>query len=140
MSSTVPRLTKDLGRDFGYAARALRRNRVVTIVTVGILALGLGANATIFRFVSALLLQPPPVADAGRLVEIWNENASARGSAMERYHPLSYPDYAYFRDHSRSFSGVLAFDGDPNTVSWMRAGRGEMAQAVYASGNYFAVL
>ena len=140
ISGILSRTAEDFARDVRYAARALRRNPVVTLATVGILALGLGANATIFRFVSALLLQPPPVADAARLVELWNENASARARSMERYHPLNYPDYAYFRDHSRSFSGVLAFDGDPNTVSWMRAGHGEKAQAVYASGNYFTVL
>ena len=135
----LSRLLEDLTRDFMYAARSLRRNVVVTIATVGILAVGLGANATIFRFVSALLLQPPPVARPGELLEIWNMNAAAR-SAFERYHPLSYPDYAYFRDRSRSFSGVLAFDGDPNTVSWMRSGHGEMAQAQYVSANYFTVL
>ena len=140
ITGILSRSAENFARDFRCAARALRRNLVVTLTTIGILALGLGANATIFRFVSALLLQPPPVVDAERLVEIWNENASARASSMERYHPLSYPDYAYFRDHSRSFSGVLAFDGDPNTVSWMRAGHGEKAQAVYASGNYFALL
>jgi putative ABC transport system permease protein len=134
------RWLEDLTRDFAYGARALRRTPWVTVATVGILAVGLGASVTIFRFVSALLLQPPPVAEPGRLLEIWNVNASARASSFERYHPLNYPDYAYFRDHSRSFSGVLAYDGDPNTVSWMRGGRGEKAQAQYVSGNYFAVL
>jgi predicted permease len=135
----LARLLEDLTRDFSYGARALRRNVVLTAVTVGILAVGLGANATIFRFVSALLLQPPPVLEPSELLEIWNLNAAAK-SPFERYHPLSYPDYAYFRDHNRSFSGLLAFDGDPNTVSWMRGGHGEMAQAQYVSGNYFTVL
>ena len=82
VSGTLSRPVEDLTRDVMYAARSLRRNVVVTIATVVILAVGLGANATIFRFVSALLLQPPPVARPAELLEIWNMNAAAR-SAFE---------------------------------------------------------
>jgi predicted permease len=126
-------------RDVAYAARALRRNRGVTAVTVAILALGIGANTTIFRFVSSLLLQPPPVEAPDRLLQVWNLNTGGR-SPMERAVPLSYPTYAHYRDHARSFAGMLAFDGDPTTLSWMRGGRGEMVQAQFVSGNFFSVL
>ena len=46
-------------RDVAYAARTLRRRVSSTATAVVILALGIGANTTVFRFVSALLLQPP---------------------------------------------------------------------------------
>ena len=139
LSHTIARVAENVARDLVYAGRSLRRNAGFTAVAVGILAVGIGANLTIFRFVSALLLQPPPVNSPDELLQIWNLNSRAH-SAMERYVPLNYPDYAYFRDHNRSFSGLLAFDGDPNTVSWMRGGHGEMAQAQFVSGNFFAVL
>jgi len=138
-SHLLTRLTENVARDAAFAARTLRRNLGFTTVTVLILAIGIGVNTTIFRFVSALLLQPPRVADAGRLLQIWNVNPRAP-SVIERYVPLSYPDYAYYRDHNRSFDGMLAFDGDPNTVSWMRDGQGEVAQAQYVSGNFFRIL
>ena len=140
--SAFPRLTRLLEnavRDVAVGIRVLRRSAGSTAVAVGILAVGIGANTTIFRFVSALLLQPPPVDAPKQLVQIWNLNVRA-SSAMERYVPLTYPDYAYYSDRSRTLSGVLAFDGDPTTVSWMRSGHGEMAQAQYVSGNYFDVL
>src|SRR5690349_15457183 len=123
---------ENAARDIGYAARILRRNLGFTAVAVTILAIGIGVNTTIFRFVSALLLQPPRVAQADRLLQIWNVNPKAH-SPIERYVPLSYPDYAYYRDHNRTFANMLAFDGDPNTVSWMRSGRGEIANVQYVS-------
>src|SRR4051812_32990571 len=137
--SRLSRLLDNAARDGSFAVRVLWRNAGFTAIAVGILAVGIGANTTIFRFVSALLLQPPPVASPEQLLQIWNLNLRAR-SPMERYVPLNYPDYAYFRDKNHTLRGVLAFDGDPNQVSWMRAGRGEIAQAQYVSDNYFDVL
>ncbi|AHG93183.1 permease (plasmid) [Gemmatirosa kalamazoonensis] len=133
-----PRI-ENVARDIVHASRTLRRNRTVTAVAVAILALGIGANTTIFRFVSALLLQPAPVEAPERLLQLWNVNRGAR-SPMERFVPLSYPAYAYYRDHAHGFTGLLAFDGDPATLSWMRGGRGEMVQAQFVSGNFFSVL
>ncbi|HEV8233648.1 MAG TPA: ABC transporter permease, partial [Gemmatimonadaceae bacterium] len=132
-------LLENAARDVAFGIRVLRRSAGSTAVAVGILAVGIGANTTIFRFVSALLLQPPPVDAPKRLVQIWNLNVRA-SSAMERYVPLTYPDYAYYRDQSRTLSGVIGYDGDPTTVSWMRGGHGEMAQAQYVSDNFFDVL
>jgi hypothetical protein len=135
----LTRIAENSTRDVAYAGRTLRRNLGVTTVAVLILAIGIGVNTTIFRFVSALLLQPPRVTGVGRLLQIWNVNPKAH-SPLERYVPLSYPDYAYYRDHNRSFGGMLAFDGDPNTVSWMRGGEGQIANVQYVSGNFFQVL
>ena len=64
MSSSFPRLARLLenaARDIAFGVRVLRRGAGTTAVAVAILAVGIGANTTIFRFVSALLLQPPPV-------------------------------------------------------------------------------
>ena len=136
---SLSRAAENAARDIAFAARTLRRNLGFTAVAVIILAIGIGVNTTIFRFVSALLLQPPKVANVARLLQIWNVNPKAP-SPIERYVPLSYPAYAYYRDHNRSFGGMLAFDGDPNTVSWMRDGQGEIAHVQYVSGNFFQVL
>lgn len=105
-----------LWQDLRYGVRMLLKNPGFTAVVVLSLALGIGANTTIFSFVNALLLRPPAVEAPGRLLAVWNRNPKA-GSAFERYLVLSYPDYVYYRDHQQVFSELLAFDGDSTFVS-----------------------
>ena len=57
-------------KDFKYAARGLTRAPGFTLVVVGTLALAIGANATIFSVVNAVLLKPLPFQNADRLVYI----------------------------------------------------------------------
>ena len=57
-------------RDFKHAGRALLRAPAFTLVVVGTLALAIGANATIFSVVNAVLLKPLPFPNADRLVVI----------------------------------------------------------------------
>ena len=61
----------DARRDLVHSARLLRRNPVLTITATLSLAIGIGANTTIFTVANALLLQPPAgVAEPSRLVDI----------------------------------------------------------------------
>jgi putative ABC transport system permease protein len=50
-------------QDLSYAWRALRRSPALTLVSVGSLGLGIGANAVIFGMIHALLLAKLPVAN-----------------------------------------------------------------------------
>jgi putative ABC transport system permease protein len=126
-------------QDLRYALRILIRNPAFTTVTVLSLALGIGANTTIFSFVNALLLKPPAVADPDRLVEVWEHNTT-RGTGIGSSMQLSYPDFEYFRDHNRSFSAMAAFTGEPAAVVWNREGEGEMLRAAMVSDNFFSLL
>ena len=54
-----------------FAARRLRRDPTFTLGVTVTLALGIGANATIFSVVDAVLFRPLPVADADRLAELY---------------------------------------------------------------------
>jgi putative ABC transport system permease protein len=58
------------GRDFKHAARSLARAPMFAAVIVVTLALAIGANTAIFCVVKAVLLEPLPFPDAGRLVFI----------------------------------------------------------------------
>ncbi len=126
-------------QDLRYGLRMLAKNRGVAVLAILSLALGIGANTTIFSFVNALLLRPPAVDDPGRLLEVWTRPTKGDGGPLGVM-PLNHPDYVYYRDHNQSFSGMLAFSGDPTAQSWNRAGQGETVQGQFVSGNFFDVL
>jgi predicted permease len=125
-------------QDLRYGLRMLAKNRGFTAVAVLSLALGIGANTTIFSFVNALLFRPPAVEARGQLLEVWQRNT--KGAGLEEYTPLSYPAYVYYRDHNQVFSGFLAFDGEMRPVSWSRSADGGLVQGQIVSGNFFSTL
>jgi len=133
------RLEDEMFQDLRFGVRMLIKHPGLTIVVVMSLALGIGANTTIFSFVNALLLRPPAVTAPGQLLEVWHQRQKA-APAFERYLPLNYPDYAYYRENNRVFSELLAYDGDPTFVSWSQASQAEMTQGQIVSGNFFSAL
>ena len=66
-------------QDLKYAVRSLRMNPGFVCVVVASLALGIGANSTIFSVMNALLYRPLPYRGADRMVAIWET-------------PLGHPD------------------------------------------------
>lgn len=60
----------NLLQDVRFAVRLLVRAPAVTMVAVLSLALGIGANTTVFTLVNAILLNPMRVRDISRLVTV----------------------------------------------------------------------
>ena len=96
-----------LWQDIRYGCRMLAANPAFTLVAVGSLALGVGANCAAFSWADALLLRPLTVARPGEVVTV--------GSAMsvEGFSRVgaSYREYVDIRDRSTSFDGLVAFIG-----------------------------
>ena len=65
------RWLETLLNDVRYGLVALSRDRLFTIVAVGVLALGVGANAAMFSLVDAVLLRPLPFPSPDRIVRVW---------------------------------------------------------------------
>ena len=78
-------------KDFKHAARGLLRAPGFTLVVVATLALAIGANATIFSVVNAVLLEPLPYPNADRLVHI-----SGTAPGTDQPAELGVPDELYF--------------------------------------------
>jgi putative ABC transport system permease protein len=78
-------------RDLGHAARSLARARGFTLVVVATLALAIGASVAIFSVVHAVLLEPLPFPDAGRLVHI-----SGTAPGTDQPPQLGVSDELYF--------------------------------------------
>ncbi len=123
-------------QDVRYAFRMLRQFPLFTAVAAGSLALGIGANTAIFTLMDAVLLRWLPVQNPQELVVMARNPARPSPS-------FNYPDYRYVRDHSQSYSGVIAFSGGGQPTSFRVPDRGELPQLVamsMVSGNYFEVL
>jgi len=128
-----------LSQDLRYACRTLLKNRGLTLVAVLSLALGIGANTTIFTFINGLLLRPPAVSQPDGLLEVWQHNTT-RGSGIGSDMQLSFPEYEHYRDHNSSFSDMAAFTGEAPAMIWNRAGEGEPLRAALVSANFFSIL
>jgi predicted permease len=125
--------------DVRFGLRMLRKKPASNAAVVLALALGIALNTAVFTFVNALLLRPAAgVESTGTMLEIWLHNRISTG--VQSYLPFTYPDYAYYRDHSRSLEGVLGFDGDGSEAIWNRSGAGQVVHGQLVSGNYFTVL
>jgi putative ABC transport system permease protein len=122
-------------QDVRFALRMLCKSSGFATVAVLTLALGIGANATIFSFINELLLRPPSgVEQANRLMAVWNRLPD--GQLMQ----FSYPDYLYFRDHNQVFSSFVAFSSDPTRTSWTQKGQSSLLYVRMVSANFFPTL
>jgi predicted permease len=104
-----------LSRDVRGALRAASRNRFVTIVLVGVLALGLGANTAVFGVVYATLLRPIAYPDAGELVVVTAgfpslrlQNMGLAGAEVEEFSQLTQ---AFQATAAMRFAPVVVSDG-----------------------------
>ena len=131
-------------QDLKYAARMLARNPAFTTVAVLTLALGIGANSTIFTWVKAVILQPlPGVARSSELVSINGRKGEHHGLSNH------YPEYVYFREHNNVFSGATAHElislslsslGTNDEPGGDGGSKPELVTAGIVSGNFFDVL
>jgi predicted permease len=119
--------------DLRYGVRMLLKSPGVTVLAVLSLALGIGANTTIFSVANGLLLRPLPVEEPDRLVALFT-----RFAAEDRNSHSSYPDYKDLRDRNTVFSGVAAHFYYP--IGLKARGQAEVVMAQTVTWNYFNVL
>lgn len=109
-----------------FALRVFQRTPGFAAVAVLTLAVGIGANTSIFSVANALLLRPLAYRDPDRLVLI----SAHRKSANIAKGPLSVPRFDQIEQRNSSFSGVAAFTSEVFNLS----GRGDPEQILSARG------
>jgi predicted permease len=122
----------DTVQDVSFALRSLRKSPGFAAVAVLTLALGIGANTTIFSVINGVLLRPLPYRDAGRLVFLWT---SSGGLARAPLTPARFLD---FRDRMTSVSALAGICQFGVTVTG--AGAPEQIDASSVSSSFFDVL
>ncbi|MFL5579609.1 MAG: ABC transporter permease [Gemmatimonadaceae bacterium] len=91
-------------QDVRFALRTLRKSPGFTLVAVATLALGLGAVATIYSAVEAMLLRPLPFVDQGRLVRVY----ATKGG--DRDVEVSDGQFVDLRARQRVFSDAAIYE------------------------------
>ena len=93
--------------DLRYAIRSLRHNPGFAFTAIVSIALGIGANATIFSLTDGLVFRPLPVPKASQVITLRSRTPNGT------FGKISYADYADSRDANRSFNGLIAYQLAP---------------------------
>lgn len=127
-----------LATDLRLAVRSLRRAPGMAAAAVVVLALGIGANATVFTALKSAVLTPLPYPDADRLVLV-DVTAQRDGRDGERSMPWSYPKFQVLREaRDRGVDPVAGYA--MRNVTWSDPGDPEQMDAEIVSPDYFGVL
>src|SRR3712207_5888388 len=102
-------------QDLRYAVRTLARSPGFTAVAVLSLAIGIGANTTVFSLFNAIRFRPLPYAQPERLVDVSEDNPRelCAGCAVG----TSHATYLDWKAQARSFASMGAFLEQPFTLT-----------------------
>ena len=153
-----------LRQDLCYAFRTMADNRLFTFLAVVSLALGIGANTTIYSFLDSILLRSLPVSQPESLVTLnWNSPPPAnygqgkgprepavvrlayqsslsssyidpRQGTVATYFP--YAAFELFQHEDTPFQNVFAYMGG-GALNMQANGTAEVVEGNYVSGGYF---
>src|SRR5690606_15609282 len=93
-----------VSHDLRIALRTLLKRPLFTAVGVLTIGLGIAASVTVYSVVDAVLLEPLPYADPGRLVSVWEHNIP-RGNARNVVSPAHF---LVWREQPGEFQDVAA--------------------------------
>jgi putative ABC transport system permease protein len=123
-------------QDLRYAIRQLRMTPGFALTAILTLAIGIGANATIFSIVDWLLLRQLPVHEPAQLTSFWQQ----QGRQDFVFPNFSVPDYRDVRSQSSAdFDDVCAYELDLVGLS-VNGRKADRVVANYVTGNYFQIL
>jgi putative ABC transport system permease protein len=107
-SGRSPRGSFDRARNIRHAVRSLARSPVYTVVALLTLSLGIGAGASVFAVVNAVLLRPLPYPEPEKIVTLWEQDLET-GPGEQNVSP---PNFADWLNQSQTLSHVAAVVGE----------------------------
>jgi predicted permease len=125
------RWLEEFWQDLRFGIRMLLKTPGFTAVAISTLALGIGANSTMFSIMDGMWFQPSQVPKAFQLARL--SIMTKDGQDPE----FSYPDYEDYRDQNKSFSGLAAWSYKAVTIRG--EGLPEYLSTAFTSDNYFSV-
>ena len=127
-----------IGKDLRYALRGMRKNPIFVLAVVLTLAVGLGANTTVFTLINTLILNPLPVPHAGELAAVAGLDAQTASKSGSLF-PISYPDLKDYESGNQVFASLAGYTSvRPMTLQEHGASEGVFGE--FVTGNYFSTL
>jgi predicted permease len=122
---------ESVAQDLRYAVRNLKRQPGFTLLALLTLGLAIGLNTSLFTVFDAVAVRTWPVKDPKRVVKIFSTTPHGpRG--------FSLAEYRYLRDHSKTFSGIVAVNDQRVHFGWEPFGKATIA--AFVPHDYFDVL
>jgi len=118
-----------------FALRLFRRSPGFSLLTLVIMALGIGATTAVFSLINGVLLEPLPFRDSGKLAVIWSDFSRLGGNARAFSSPADFFDW---RERNRSFEALAAYTNSSRTLTAHEQPVTPLTHEVTA--NYFDVL
>jgi putative ABC transport system permease protein len=121
-------------QDVRFAVRMLLKSPGFTVLALGTLAWGIGANTTIFSVVNSVLLRPLPYENPGRIVQVQDMVPSTVQVSTS-----SYPKLIFLKDHARSFNAFAGASSTRFQVTGPAPAAPTEVQGVRVSADFFKV-
>jgi len=131
----LSRWLHDLIRDVRHAAQMLGKSPGFTSVAVLSLALGIGANTTIFSAINALLLRPLPYRDPDRLISVQDTRGNSGGGTLH----VSTAEINFWRQQDQVFDAVEA-TSLPDITAMSGFGEPDRVGMVAVTAGFFPLL
>ena len=134
----VADMIPDLIKDLQYALRTIRKNPIFVVFVVGTLALGIGANTTVFTIVNTLLLNALPVENVAGLAGIAAVESRNTATSNTPF-PISYADLKDYESQNRVFNSLAGYTS-PRMTTLQTNEKTELMFAELVTSNYFSTL
>jgi len=123
-------------RDLRYSARMLIKSPGFTAVAVLSIAIGIGANTTVFSVINAVLLKSVPYTDPSSLALVWGDSRTE--SSLRKHNQVSWTDIADVRAQTKVLEDVATYTGWFPIMSG--AGEAERIPAIQVGDGFFKIM
>lgn len=128
----------DLWRDLRYTGRTIRKSPLFVVFVVLTLALGIGANTTVFTLINTLILNPLPVENSSELAAVATAEAKSTSKSSIAL-PVSYANLKDYQSKNEVFSSLAGYTS-PRIVTFDAGGVSQRMFSELVTGDYFSTL
>src|SRR6266851_444907 len=123
-------------RDLRYSVHMLIKSPAFTAVALLSIALGIGANTTVFSVINTVLLKSLPYKEPSSLVLLWGDSKQEDG--RRKHNQVSATDVADFRSQASVFEDVATYGNWNATMSG--DGEAERVPAIQVGDGFFKIM